>query len=89
MQGHDQDRILERIVGRQFANNLKSFIQGKRLVIPDGTQYLIQIHQAIFIEKFAAFIRISFQGHTIGNTCIVKDGELEIVHKSPLELRVV
>ena len=30
-----------------------------------------------------------FQGHTIGNTCIVKDGELEIVHKSPLELRVV
>ena len=30
-----------------------------------------------------------FLGHTIGNTCIVKDGEPEIVHKSPLELRVV
>jgi len=29
-----------------------------------------------------------FQGHTIGNTCIVTDGEPEIVHKSPLELRV-
>jgi hypothetical protein len=30
-----------------------------------------------------------FQGHTIGNTCIVTDGEPEIVHKSVLELRVV
>jgi Xaa-Pro aminopeptidase len=30
-----------------------------------------------------------FQGHTIGNTCIVTDGEPEIVHKSPLELRIV
>ena len=30
-----------------------------------------------------------FQGHTIGNTCIIKDGEPEIVHKSALELRVV
>jgi methionine aminopeptidase len=30
-----------------------------------------------------------FQGHTIGNTCIVTDGEPEIVHKSPMELKVV
>jgi Xaa-Pro aminopeptidase len=30
-----------------------------------------------------------FQGHTIGNTCIVTDGEPEIVHKSTLDLRVV
>lgn len=30
-----------------------------------------------------------FQGHTIGNTCIVGDGEPEIVHDSPLELRIL
>jgi Xaa-Pro aminopeptidase len=30
-----------------------------------------------------------FQGHTIGNTCIITDAEPEIVHKSRLELRVV
>jgi Xaa-Pro dipeptidase len=30
-----------------------------------------------------------FQGHTIGNTCILTDGEPEIVHKSSLELRIV
>ena len=30
-----------------------------------------------------------FQGHTIGNTCLVTEGEPEIVHKSSLELRIV
>jgi len=30
-----------------------------------------------------------FQGDAIGTTCIVTDGEPEIVHQSVLELRVV
>jgi len=30
-----------------------------------------------------------FQGHTIGNTFIVTEGEPEMLHKTPLELRIV
>ena len=42
-------------------NDLKPLIQCKGLIVPDGTQYRIQIGQTFFIKQFAALIRSAFQ----------------------------